>query len=148
MHDICVYTHMWPTEHVGLMKYSHKNSFCFCILYSSVLLSLGTSSSAPDGNADNLTPFLSTLRIQKNITITWSIKQDHDSETRISSLRYKSVWQKLGVAPNPVPSHLLGLHIRLSAVVQVVDEWLPEYSQQPLREDYRLHGRRLPHISY
>ena len=70
MQDICVYTHMWPIEHVGLMRYSYKKSFCFCILYSSVLLSLGTSSSAPDGNADNLTPFLSTLRIQKNITIT------------------------------------------------------------------------------
>ena len=58
------------------------------------------------------------------------------------------MWQKLGVAPNPVPSHLLGLYIRLSAVVQVVDEWLPEYSQEPLREDYRLHSRCLLHISH
>ena len=58
------------------------------------------------------------------------------------------MWQKLGAAPNPVPSHLRGSHTRLSAVVQVVDEWLPEYSQEPLREDYRLHGRPLPHISH
>lgn len=66
MHDICVYTHMWPIEHVGLMRYNHKKPFYFCVLYSSVLLSLGTSSSAPDGNTDDLMLFLSTPDTEKS----------------------------------------------------------------------------------
>lgn len=47
MHDICVYTHMWHIEHVGLMRHYHKKPCCFCFLYSAVLLSQETSSSAP-----------------------------------------------------------------------------------------------------
>ena len=34
MQDICVYTHMWPIEHVGLMRYSYK---VILILYSVLL---------------------------------------------------------------------------------------------------------------